>query len=177
MKTAIKPREAPARERSCTEPKAEEASWVERGLARARRSLPEAVMARRWPKARGTLTTQARQRSSMWCIPDAPLPWARARENSPTTPRGSAASVSLIWAIIVPAAAYPLSFLPSGLAVHAAVFSDQASSSIPRRSIVTSSVTFGEGGQVVQGDVFRAVASQRLRETSRGREGIAAVVQ
>lgn len=44
MKTAIKPREAPARERSCTEPKAEEASWVERGLARARRSLPEAVI-------------------------------------------------------------------------------------------------------------------------------------
>lgn len=44
MKTAIKPREAPARERSCTEPKAEEASWVERGLARARRSLTEAVI-------------------------------------------------------------------------------------------------------------------------------------
>ena len=36
MKTAIKPREAPARERSCTEPQAKEASWVERGRARAR---------------------------------------------------------------------------------------------------------------------------------------------
>lgn len=44
MKAVIKPREAPARERSCTAPEAEEASWVERGLARARRSLPEAVM-------------------------------------------------------------------------------------------------------------------------------------
>lgn len=47
MKAVIKPREAPARERRCTKPKAEEASWVERGLACARRSLPEAVMVAR----------------------------------------------------------------------------------------------------------------------------------
>lgn len=55
MKTAIKPREAPGRERSYTEPKAEEASWVERGLTRARRSLPEAVMAPRWAEGHGRL--------------------------------------------------------------------------------------------------------------------------
>lgn len=50
MKTAIKPREAPARERSCTKPQAEEASWVERGRARARHLFPEAVMVLRKPE-------------------------------------------------------------------------------------------------------------------------------